>query len=340
MSYNTFPLLPRTDVTIKTDLNTYKINFNPGEKTQYAARDFIPPTIQEFTVSMYVDSFAAVETFIYTNGGYLPFYFHDGNLYVCKSYTCNYTDDDKGTFEMDLTRYTGTDTEADSYYSNVVLLVPFSDDPGASPTECRGHTLIPVSITGGSLPEITSTQQLFGQNTCFFNGSCYFTIPDDGTFSAASGNFTVEAWVYPTALSTGSAWDNCVVGKSGVGGTSYPNWELDASLPFGTFGNPTSGTTTTSSPTALTQINQWQHLALVKNGATIQVYLGGSLVGSNTLASSTLTDISSPVYIGFQTNQYAASAFVGYISNLRVTNGIARYTSNFIPSPRPFPSHG
>ena len=88
---------------------------------------------------------------------------------------------------------------------------------------------------------------------------------------------------------------------------------------------------------------QWNHVAYVRSGSTLTVYMNGTSVGSTTF-TNTLGNKSYDYLIGgyylssatFNTNRNA-----GYSQNmdeLRVTNGLARYTSNFTPPTSAFPN--
>jgi hypothetical protein len=69
----------------------------------------------------------------------------------------------------------------------------------------------------------------------------------------------------------------------------------------------------------------WSHVAAVYNGTTINLYLNGVSVLSTAIVN---TDYDVPISIGsYSTYEY----FNGYIDELRVTKGIARYTGNFTP---------
>jgi hypothetical protein len=76
-------------------------------------------------------------------------------------------------------------------------------------------------------------------------------------------------------------------------------------------------------------LNTWAHLALVRNGSTTTLYLNGTSVASGT--STNPTDNTSPLQMG-------TSGFIGYINDFRITNGLARYTSNFTPPTAAFPT--
>ena len=75
-------------------------------------------------------------------------------------------------------------------------------------------------------------------------------------------------------------------------------------------------------------LNTWSHVAFVCSGSTVSVYLNGILIGTNTdsgtwYSTGTVCTVGAAVLTG-------TSYYAGYISNLRVLNGTALYTSNFI----------
>jgi hypothetical protein len=82
----------------------------------------------------------------------------------------------------------------------------------------------------------------------------------------------------------------------------------------------------------------WYDVALVKNGTALTAYVNGSQIGSTQTCAGTFFNSVSTVDIGGVSGQGAASYdFYGYIASLRITAGIARYTSNYTPPSLPLP---
>jgi hypothetical protein len=75
--------------------------------------------------------------------------------------------------------------------------------------------------------------------------------------------------------------------------------------------------------------NTWIHVAGVRDGSTIRLFVDGTQVGTD--ASFSIPDLSDArVVVGLDlagTDRY----FTGYIDDLRITKGVARYTANFTP---------
>ena len=78
--------------------------------------------------------------------------------------------------------------------------------------------------------------------------------------------------------------------------------------------------------------NQWFHLAIVRNSGTTTMYVDG--VSEGTWSDSTNYDELDKLWIG--RHGYSANHnFTGWISNFRIVNGTAVYTSNFTPPTAP-----
>ena len=75
--------------------------------------------------------------------------------------------------------------------------------------------------------------------------------------------------------------------------------------------------------------NTWQHVALVRNGTNLQIYIDGTARGTPSTTDNLNYSHASYILIGVD------EAFNrdgnGYIDEYRVSN-IARYTGNFTPS--------
>lgn len=91
---------------------------------------------------------------------------------------------------------------------------------------------------------------------------------------------------------------------------------------------------TASGPAGSITASVWHHIAAVMSAGTLRVYVDG-VGGSPTAVSNPLISNASPVTIGASANgQYP---FAGFIDEVRITKGVARYTSDFTPPDAPFP---
>jgi hypothetical protein len=82
-------------------------------------------------------------------------------------------------------------------------------------------------------------------------------------------------------------------------------------------------------------LNTWTHIAFVRSGTTLTCFLNGVSVGTTTTASS-IGSASAGSYIG---SSQSGNYWFGYIDDLRVTKGYARYTSNFTPPTAALPTY-
>jgi hypothetical protein len=164
----------------------------------------------------------------------------------------------------------------------------------------------------------------------YFDGTGdYLEIANNAAFNLGSSNFTIEAWVYPTVSGT----EKQIITKYSSFPTEF-GWNLDilstGVLLFNGYGTSYFEVrSTTTIP-----INTWTHVASVRNGATITIYING--VASGTVAAQTFQTTTANVAVGRDLEATGASrSFTGYISNARVVKGTAVYTSNFTPPTSP-----
>ena len=147
-------------------------------------------------------------------------------------------------------------------------------------------------------------------------------------------DWTIEAWVYPTAttgsgviqISTTSGTGLTNLGSAGsIGmGQQSGNWRM-----YSTGGWPVNSYVQSSTAVV---INQWHHLAAVKTGGTAKLYLNGTEIVSRADAY----DYSTTYYAAFGCANAANYVWPGYVQDLRITYGYARYTSNFTPATEEF----
>jgi len=167
-------------------------------------------------------------------------------------------------------------------------------------------------------------------NSVQFNGSNQsLSVANNAAFNL-TGDFTIECWVY--AYSFGSY--NGIVGRwPNDGGNVANSFVLEAvggDLEFffsvgSTLYGPIQGA-------ALT-LNIWQHVAAVRSGNTMYIFVNGVMYGSGTSVTQTFNNVASSLTVGG--NIAGAGMWNGFISNLRILKGTALYTASFTPPTSP-----
>ena len=181
----------------------------------------------------------------------------------------------------------------------------------------------PISQSGS--PVVTTQVSPFSSVTesYYFDGSSYLPIPNSASLSFGTGNFTFEGWFYASSLS-GSDSIVFSAGNSGFGCILRSN----AIVTFQSFVayNNTFSTTLSN--------NTWYYIAISRTGSTITCYLNGTSIGS----ASNSTNYAQSTVGAIGADETGGSKFNGYINNLRITKGVARYTATFTPPTAPFPT--
>jgi hypothetical protein len=147
--------------------------------------------------------------------------------------------------------------------------------------------------------------------------------------SLGSENFTIECWIHPTdrpATDYNFIFDTRPSGSN----DGFSLWVVQSSGYLGLFDGPAN---VFVNSTTVVPLNQWSHVALVRNGSDLRAYLNGVSVASRTTSSGVN---SSSLYVGTaRDNPGSTRNFAGYISNFRIIKGTALYTSAFTPSTSP-----
>ena len=211
--------------------------------------------------------------------------------------------------------------------------------PTAPLTAVTNTKLLVQSTDGAIIDKSQSSQQvkLFGDTKSSTTQTKYLSssISLDGTgdyielknqqeTSYGTSDFTIETWAYFTAGAAGSAYRYLFGQGSGTSGTNNLGLYIQGNvLKVWHNGAATiTGTTTIS-------LNSWYHIALSRNGTNLKLFLNGTQEGSTATNSSNITSTATGLSIGRWAEISDPYYFAGYISDFRITKGLARYTSNF-----------
>jgi hypothetical protein len=165
----------------------------------------------------------------------------------------------------------------------------------------------------------------------------YLIARDSDDLELGSGDFTIEFWIN---LNSGPA--------NNIGAIVVSKWNVsNYSYSAGLFNN--AGTlqlffqysTSGSAATATISANQslsagvWYHIAYVRNGSSFKIFLDGVEKTSSATISGTLFNGSEPLNIGRTGDNF--NYVNGFIDDLRITKGVARYTAAFTAPTKAFP---
>ena len=178
---------------------------------------------------------------------------------------------------------------------------------------------------------VNTTTTKFNTGSTYFNGINSYLISDYKPQLMLYGNFTIEMWIngttqkgiFPTLLSKNATFataNNYFICYKHATAPNVISFHLSPSTPlcYGTI--PLSD-------------NTWYHIAVVRNNNMVTLYVNGNPDCS--FYSSGVWDYSTLSIGNGAGDSPSQEAFGGYIDDLRITNGIARYTTQFIPSNQP-----
>jgi len=217
----------------------------------------------------------------------------------------------------------------DPHWGKVVLHMPM-DGPHMSTVipETRGHVVQPF----GNAALFNSQPAFKTRSSAWFDGNGdYIRVGPSADFNLGSGDFTIEGyWMF-----------------SGLAATPrpslilYPVAGFRIEIAFTTSGTtiyyPTGDGSAGSSAAFAGPISSsfFSHVALVRTGTNLSLFVSGIKRGEiNDLGA--LSAGPWTVDIGGTTG--TTNWWHGYIDELRITRGVARYAANFTPPTEPFPT--
>ena len=181
-------------------------------------------------------------------------------------------------------------------------------------------TSISIPLTLNSGAQISTSQYKFGSSSLYLDGSNdYISIASYSYLRPNTGDFTIECWVRPSDVSNVRR----IISTTTGGTTSTDIIFKQEGAKFRVY----FGSTALLSSSDVLTVNTWTHLACVRSGTNVYLFADGVQVASDTNSDDITNSFR---YIGgyYNTSEY----FQGYIDEIRISKGYARYTSGFTPS--------
>jgi len=159
----------------------------------------------------------------------------------------------------------------------------------------------------------------YGTGSMYFDGTGDIVTFPTSSETLGTGSFTVEFWAYSLVATNGNCgfFDFGTANSSGGLGLFYNGGSFY--LRINGTGQDLSYAVPGNFP------NAWHHVAVVRNGTTLTLYIDGVSVASGTRAQN----ITQNTLVVGGINPAYGIYMQGYLDDFRVTKGYARYTANF-----------
>jgi hypothetical protein len=230
----------------------------------------------------------------------------------------------------------GVSLDTDPYYANVISLAHFdgadgNTGPFSDQVEARAPGWTRVAVG----PEIDTAQSVFGGASLLCN-DVGVSNPDHTDWNFGSGDFTIEMRIrIPNDTDT-----QTIIGKVGSA-NAYSPFFLYVTGGNLVYLGSTSGTAweiTGLQTSMLGSVDTWRAVAITRATDAYTLYFDGVRQGVTAVSGAVLvTD--GDVIVGAHRNADPALGFPGWIDELRVTKGVARYTGeSYVVAPTAFPN--
>jgi hypothetical protein len=171
--------------------------------------------------------------------------------------------------------------------------------------------------------KIRTDVKKYGTGSMYFDGTGDYLVLTGNVdnFVFGVGDFTIEFWLYLNANQTSIVYDQRASGAQGL----YPELYINT--------NSIRYYTNSADRIVGSTLNnqQWYHIALARSGTATKLFVNGTQSGSTYTDSNNYINGTNRPVIGASASSLGSDPFNGYIDDLRITKGVARYTANFTP---------
>lgn len=206
----------------------------------------------------------------------------------------------------------------------------------------ENHAILPFGDTHHST---TDPKPGFGGTSIRFDGSGDFLYADDNDgWHLGDGDFTIDGWVnlsaYPYGNSSNISPFICHWQRGVQGGQSFYFGVMETQLWFVAEDAQGNQFIKMSLTGASLSLDTWHHVAVVRHGDRCTLYLDGTTAAVDDTAAGTFNNADTQLRLGAEVDAGGgltwSRPFSGSLDEIRLSKGIARWTSDFTPAPAPY----
>lgn len=219
--------------------------------------------------------------------------------------------------------------QEDPHFANVVLLMHMDGSEISTIADSSGYGN-DLTVVGGT-KRVTSHKK-YGTASIYFDssGDCLKIENPSARWGQFLSDFTVECWVYLTATPNSQQFLQ-ILGQANW--PEYANtgawWWFYATTSSIGFDAVHDGAAAGVSSSGALELNTWHHLAFSKQGLVGRLFRNGALASESTnFAKGIFINDTRRFTVGAD-NDYVHSNLKGYVDDIRITKGLAVYTSSF-----------
>lgn len=222
----------------------------------------------------------------------------------------------------------------DDSYSKLLLHCDGSD-ASTTITDEAGKT---VTAVGNA--QLDTAQKKFGTASILLDGTGdKLTVPNSADWDFGTGDFTIDFWFRANAITSYDTWFSL---NTAAAPSNTNFYKFDIGAVSGTTAKPRFYASISSTAvagyemTSAIDINDgsFHHFALVRNGTSVYIFFDGVSQALTTITAISTNNISTgldgALYIGDDIGN-TPREIDGWMDEIRVSKGIARWTSNFTP---------
>jgi hypothetical protein len=217
--------------------------------------------------------------------------------------------------------------------SSTVLLLHMDGTNGS--TVFNDSSLNTFTVTTNGDTVISTAQSQFGGSSGFFDGNLDYLSIANSDLHDLTADFTIEAWVYVSSFTSART----IAAKWGATPARAWYFEITSATVITFYCGLNGGASSLlqKSPASALVANTWYHIAVCRQSGSVRFFVNGTQIGTTATGVNATNNATAPLYIGLNADGNTAP-FSGYIDELRIIKGVARYTANFTVPTSPFSS--